>query len=156
MSAPVAIYEIGRTFRAPLDFAFKWCTDFTPFDRNLQGEKGARQIIRKSKRGAVYEDLTPTPRGWMWSRYTVTFRPPNRWHAIAVGNYRTWKIDYSLREMPNGRTEFRLRGKRRATPLGVKNPPKDVLERELHGMWRTLGNALERDYRLLRSNKSRP
>jgi len=147
MSFPVATYEIRHTFRAPLEYAYAWCTDYTTADRKLQGESGSRQIIRKTSRTAVYEDLDETPHGWMWSRQTVTFLPPNRWHATAVGNYRTWDLEYSLRELPNGRTQFTMRGRRRSTPLGVRNPPKAVLERELQTMWRNLGRALEQDYR---------
>jgi len=155
MTGPVSIYEIKRTFRAPLSFAYGWCTDYTARDRKLQGDPGSRQLIRKTSRTVVYEDLNETPHGWMWSRQTVTLRPPNRWTAIAVGNYRTWDLEYSLRELPNGQTEFTMRGKRRATPLGVKNPTKAALERELHTMWRNLGTALERDYRSSRPKRSR-
>jgi hypothetical protein len=147
MTAPVRTYEIRRTFRAPVSFAYAWCTDYTPGDRKLEGEVGARQILRKSARTVVYEDLTPTPQGWMWSRQTVTLHPPNRWTATAEGNYRSWKLAYSLRELPGDRSEFTMRGRRRATPLGGKNPPKAVLEKELQTMWRHLGTALERDFR---------
>ncbi len=155
MTSLVSVYEIKRTFRAPLGFAYAWCTDYTKADRKLQGDPGSRQIIRKTSRTVVYEDLNETPHGWMWSRQIVTLRPPNRWHAGAVGNYRTWNLDYSLRELPDGRTEFTMRGRRRATPLGVKNPPKAVLEKELQTMWRNLGRALERDYRAGRPGTSR-
>jgi hypothetical protein len=154
MTGPVKIYQIKRTFRAPLDFAFAWCTDYTAGDRKLQGEAGFRKIIRKTPRTMVYEDLTDTPHGWEWSRQTVTLHPPDRWTAIAAGNYRTWNLEYSLRELPNGRTEFTMRGKRRATSL-AKNPPKVVLEKELHTMWRNLGRALERDYRAGHPKSSR-
>jgi hypothetical protein len=98
----------------------------------------------------VYEDLTETPQGWMWSRQVVTLHPPDRWHAVAVGNYRTWNLDYSLRELSHGQTEFTMRGERRPTPLGVRNPPRAVLERELQTMWGNLGKALERGYRARR------
>jgi hypothetical protein len=155
MTGPVSIYEIKTTFHAPLDFAFAWCTDYTDADRKLQGDPGTRQIIRKTSRTAVYEDLNETPHGWMWSRQTVAFHPPNRWTAVAVGNYRTWDLVYSLRELPNGSTEFTMRGKRRATRLGGKNPSKAVLEKELRTMWRNLGRALERDYRAGRPPASR-
>jgi hypothetical protein len=147
MSSSPAVYEIRTTFHAPLDFAYAWCTDYAPEDRKLEGDPGSRQILWKGKRTAVYEDLNDTPHGWMWSRQTVTLRPPNRWHAVALGNYRTWNLDYSLRQLPDGRTEFHMRGVRRATPLGVRNPSKRVLEKELRDMWGNLGRALERDYR---------
>jgi hypothetical protein len=147
MSSPVSVYEIRMTFDAPLPFAYAWCTDYTAEDRKLEGDPGSRQIIRKGSRTVVYEDLNPTPHGWMWSRQTVTLRPPNRWHAVAEGNYRTWELDYSLQELPGGRTEFRMRGKRRATPLGIRNPSKRALESELREMWHHLRRALEKDYR---------
>lgn len=147
MTDSISIYEIRRVFRAPLPFVYAWCTDYTNADRRLQGDPGSRQIIKKTSRTAVYEDLNETPHGWMWSRQTVTFYPPDRWRATAVGNYRTWNLEYCLRELPDGQTEFTMRGERRATPLGVKNPPRAVLEKELQIMWRNLGNALERSYR---------
>jgi hypothetical protein len=147
MASTVNVYEIKRVFRVPADFAYAWCTDYTELDRKLQREKGSRQILRKTPRGAVYEDLTPTPAGWMWSRQTVSFHPPYRWTAIANGNYRTWDLVYTVRPLPDGRTEFTMRGKRRATALGGKNPPRAALEDELHTMWRNLGSAMERDYR---------
>jgi len=155
MTRRATVYEVRRIFRAPLDFAYEWCTDYSEADRVLQGEKGSRQLIRKSARTVVYEDLDATPDGWMWSRQTVTLRPPARWHAVAVGNYRTWTLDYALRELPDGRTEFRMKGTRRPTFLGGKNPPKAVLEKELATMWRNLGRALERDYRASRPKAHR-
>ncbi len=155
MGAATTVYQIRTTFAVPREFAFAWCTDYTEADRVLQGEEGSRQILRKGARTVVYEDLTPTDQGWMWSRQTVTLRPPNRWTAKAIGNYRTWDLFYSLRQLPNGRTEFTLRGRRRATPLGGKNPPKAVLEKELRTVWRNLGAAMERDYRARTRRPSR-
>jgi hypothetical protein len=155
MTGSVTIYEIKRTFRAPLPFVYDWCTDYTERDRKLEGDPGSRKIIRKGRRTVVYEDLNETPHGWMWSRQAVTLRPPNVWTATALGNYRTWRLRYSLRELQDGRTEFTMHGKRRATPLGVKNPPKAVLERELLEMWGNLGRALEKDYRASRRKRSR-
>ncbi|HUZ79722.1 MAG TPA: hypothetical protein VMV28_03790 [Thermoplasmata archaeon] len=154
MTNSVSIYKIRRVFRAPLPFVYAWCTDYTNADRRLQGDPGSRQIIKKTSRSALYEDLNETPHGWMWSRQTVTFQPPDRWRATAIGNYRTWNLEHCLRQLPDGRTEFTMRGERRATSLGVTNPPKTVLERELQIMWRNLGNALERSYRALRPRTS--
>jgi hypothetical protein len=155
MSSPVRVYQIRMTFRAPLRFAYAWCTDYSEEDRKLEGDPGSRQIIRKGARTVVYEDLNETPHGWMWSRQTVTLHPPDRWTATADGNYRTWKLDYSLRELPDGRTEFTMRGRRRATPLGGRNPSKTALEQELREMWDNLGRALERDYRAHRRRHRR-
>jgi hypothetical protein len=155
MASTPRTYEIVRTFDVPLDFAYRWCTDFTPEDRRLQGEKGYRKLIRKTARTVVYEDLTDSPNGWMWSRQTVTLRPPDGWRAIAAGNYRTWKLQHMLRPMAANRTQFTLRGERRATTLGGRNPTRSAMEHELHTMWRNLGRAMERDYRARRTGRSR-
>jgi hypothetical protein len=140
-------YEIRPTFRAPLPFVFRWCTDYTAADPALEKEKFTRRVLSRNGRKVVYEDLSDDPEGWFWSRFVVTLSPPDRWHAEAVGNYRSWVLDYTLRSLPDGRTELRLRGVRRATLLGKKNPPKERLERELRTAWANYGAALERDYR---------
>ncbi|MCI4324473.1 MAG: hypothetical protein L3K00_01080 [Thermoplasmata archaeon] len=144
--SPPAQYEVRATFRAPLPFVFRWCTDYSPEDPTLEKEKFERRILLQKGRKVVYEDLTDTGDGWMWSRTAVTLQPPNRWHADAMGNYRTWSLDYELRSLSDGRTELRLQGVRRATALG-KNPPKARLERELRVTWANYAAALERDYR---------
>ncbi|MHB1435121.1 MAG: hypothetical protein ACYCPN_01670 [Thermoplasmata archaeon] len=154
MPSRVATYRIRRVFRVPADFAYAWCTDYTELDRKLEGEDGSRRILRTTARRVVYEDLTPTPDGWAWSRYTVTVKPPNAWSATAVGNYRSWRLDYRLRPLPGGTTEFTLRGRRRATMLGRKNPARATLERELSTLWRRLGSAMEREYRTTRQGRS--
>jgi hypothetical protein len=94
-----------------------------------------------------YEDLDDTPGGWMWTRWSVTLTPPDRWHAEALGNYRDWKLDYSLRSLADGRTELILRGRRRPAVLGKANPPKAELEGSLRKDWTQFGRALEADYR---------
>jgi hypothetical protein len=145
--APATVYEFRSTFHAPLPFVFQWCTDYTPDDPILEKDNYTRRILSRSARKVVYEDLTDTPDGWGWSRQHVTLRPPNRWHAEALGNHRTWSIDYELVERPRGVTELRFRGERRAVFPGEKNPPKARLEGELRQSWKNFAAALERDYR---------
>jgi 2-polyprenyl-6-methoxyphenol hydroxylase-like FAD-dependent oxidoreductase len=153
--APVQRYEIRTVFRAPLAFAYRWCTDYSPKDPQLEGEESTRKVLQKEPRRVVYEDLEETPEGWMWSRWVVTLRPPDRWHGEAVGNYRTWSADYALAPLPDGRTAFRFEGERRPSGLGERNPPKAQMERQLRSMWRELGHALEADYRRFRKRVDR-
>ncbi len=141
------VYEFRSVFRAPLPFVYAWCTDYTPEDARLEGEEYLRRILQRSPRKIVYEDLYDQPTGWMWSHQEVTLLPPKRWHAEATGSHRTWSIDYELSERPGGLTELWFRGVRRATALAGRNPPKARLERDLRGMWRRFGRALEADYR---------
>lgn len=146
-AGPVEVYEIRRTFRVPLSFAFRWCTDYSPDDGKISKEGNSRQILRRSARTVVYEDLTPGRKGWVWSRQTVTLHPPDRWTAVAEGNYRHWDLVYTLRSLGEDRTEFTMRGKRRPQQMSGKNPSHRTLERELHRMWRNFGTAMEREYR---------
>lgn len=141
------VYEIRAEFRAPLGFVFDWCTDYTPGDAPLEKEDYTRKVVSRRARQVVYEDLYDTPKGWMWSRHTVTLQPPDRWHSESLGSHREWSLDYQLRSLPDGRTELMLRGERRPTSLGPKNPPKARLEKELQTGWAHFGKALERDYR---------
>jgi hypothetical protein len=130
-----------------MDFVLGWCTDYSPEDPKLEGDGFQRRILERTKRRVVYEDLDSTPGGWMWSRWTVSIHPPDRWHGEAVGNYRRWDIDYTLRSLPDARTQFTLQGRRTPLLLGAKNPPKAELEKELTRMWQKFGRALESDYR---------
>src|SRR4029077_11206052 len=86
-------YEIWTKFRAPLPFVFRWCTDYTPDDPRLEKDEYTRRIVKRSTRKVVYEDLSDTPDGWMWSHQEVTLRPPNRWHADVTGSHRHWNLD---------------------------------------------------------------
>src|SRR5437763_12673992 len=49
-SLPGPEYRIKVAFRVPMDYVFAWCTDYTPDDGRLEGEKYARRIDRKSTR----------------------------------------------------------------------------------------------------------
>jgi hypothetical protein len=140
-------YRLRARFHAPLDFAYRWCTDYTAEDPELGKEDAVRKILRKSRRTVVYEDLTERPSGWWWSHQTVTLQPPNGWHAEAVGSHRTWKIDYRLRRLPNGSTELSFRGRRYPTEFGGPNPSQSSMVHELTALWKNYGRALEKDYR---------
>jgi len=146
-AAGSAVYEIRTKFRAPAPFVYRWCTDYTPDDARLEKDEYARKILKRGKRAVVYEDLYEGPDGWMWSHQEVTLHPPDRWHAESTGSHRHWTLDYTLRPLPDGGTELTLRGVRRPTALGARNPPKARMTKELRQAWANFGRALERDYR---------
>ena len=142
-----ATYEIRATFAAPVPYVFRWCTDYSGEDGRLAGERYARRLLARSRRQVLFEDLEETPRGWVWKRTRVELDPPDHWHADSDGNYRYFCLDYRLRSLPDGNTELTLRGDRRATSLGGRNPPRASLQRELEELWQRLGRSLEREYR---------
>jgi hypothetical protein len=144
---PKTVYEIREVFQAPLAFAYRWCTDYQSDDSNRSGETFRRKVLQRTARRVEYQDLDEKKDGWVWRHTIVTLRPPNGWNAHSEGNFRNFEIAYRLKALPDGTTEFHLRGVRQATDFGGKNPPKAKLERELHVMWGNYGKALARDYR---------
>jgi len=140
-------YAIRVSFQVPLDFAFAWCTDYTPEDAKLEGDSYERKIVERTPRRVVLEDLYDTKAGWIWSREVVTLQPPNRWHMDGVGNRRDVTADYVLSPLPDGRTRFDLRWSRHPKVPDAKKLTK--AEREASAMrgWKRFAVAMERDYR---------
>ncbi len=140
-------HEIETTFRAPVPFVFRWCTDYSPGDPRIERETYTRRILSRGRRTVVYQDLGDHAGGWFLNRQTVTLHPPRYWHAESVGNYRTWSIDYRLRPGLDGTTRFRFRGLRTSTPLETDPPSPAAVQQNLRELWQRFGRALEADYR---------
>jgi len=140
-------YRISVSFRAPLDFAFAWCTDFTPQDASLEGESYRRKIIERTPRRVVFEDLEESDAGWEWSRDVVTLLPPNRWHMDGIGNHRDVTADYVLSPLPDGRTRLDLRWRRRPKTPEAKKRTKAEREASATHAWKRFGAAMESDHR---------
>jgi hypothetical protein len=140
-------YRIRVTFRVPLEFAFAWCTDYTPDDAKLEGENYQRRILERSRRRVVFEDLEETKDGWIWSRDTVTLRPPNRWHMDGLGSRADVTADYVLTRLSDDRTQFELRWRRRPRMRVSKPPTKAQREASTLHAWNRFARAMERDYR---------
>lgn len=146
----MAVFVVRQKFRAPLGFSYRWCTDYSPKDPSLAKEGGQRRILRRTRQQVVYEDLSPSPEGWWWSRQTVKLQPPDRWSVLALGNYRTWRASYTLKPLRDGGTAFTFRGVRSPNLLTTKNPSRKEVQSNLETMWKHYARALEADYRRTR------
>lgn len=144
---PKPVYEVRATFDAPLEFVYRWCTDYTPQDARLEGEDYERRILRRARSEVVYEDLEESKQGWFWARHVVRLMPPNRWHSDSVGSHRATSLDYRLSRLPGKRTQLILRARRRPYGIGGKNPSKSEWERSVAAAWKKFGRAIERDYK---------
>ncbi len=154
VSWPPPEYRMRTTINAPLDFVYRWCTDYRSDDARRAGEKYNRRVIARTRQRVLFEDLWWEPDGWRWRRSDVTLLPPDRWHADSIGNGRTASIEYRLTDLPRERTQLEIRMRRRPGLRSTENPPKAHLERELRVMWRHFGSALETDYRRGRRRRS--
>jgi len=152
---PGPSYEVRAEFRAPLEFVYRWCTDYTPDDARYEAEAYRRRILHRSARTVVYEDLDETRQGWSWSRHVVRLQPPDRWHSDSVGSHREIALDYRLFRLPGGRTRLILTGRRRPCGVGGKKPSKADWERSVSLAGRRFGRALERDFRTSQARRSR-
>jgi hypothetical protein len=146
--------RVRVAFRVPMDFAFTWCTDYTPEDAALEGESYQRKIVERSPRQVIFEDLEETDSGWIWARDVVALRPPNRWHMESAGSHRDVTADYTLTKLPDGRTQLELRWWRRPHAQG-KKIPRAAREKETTKAWKKFAKAMERDYRESQSTQSR-
>lgn len=152
---PGPTYVVRATFRAPLAFVYRWCTDFTPHDARLERDEYERKIIRRTPREVVYEDLWESKDGWVWSRHEVRLRPPNRWHSDTVGSHRAMSLDYALSKLAGNRTRLTLTARRRPYGIGGKNPARSQWEAPITKSWRNFGRALEKDYRKEKAKRSK-
>jgi hypothetical protein len=148
-------YVLRFDFDAPLEFVYRWCTDYTPEDGKLDGDDYARRIVRRSSREVVYEDLADFDGGWFWSHHVVRLEPPSHWHSESVGSHRRYSLDYRLTKLPGNRTRLTMRAHRRPFGVGGKNPSQRSWQHDTTLSWKTYGRALERDYRKGRKGPGR-
>ncbi|MFZ0831019.1 MAG: hypothetical protein WCB18_09565 [Thermoplasmata archaeon] len=157
MSAwPPRLYELRQSFRAPMPYVFRWLTDYSSRDPDLEKGSYQRKVIEKSRTRAVLEDLTETKTGWEWYRSVVTLHPPDRWHAELRGNVPDWSLDYRLTAPTPDRTlltiRWRMRQNRKFPHHAI--PPRAATERMMRGLWKNFANSLDREYR--RQLRDRP
>ncbi|MCI4360220.1 MAG: hypothetical protein L3J91_00790 [Thermoplasmata archaeon] len=140
-------YHIRVQIRAPLECAFRWCTEFTPRDPLLEGERFERRVLSSTARRAVFEDLEWTPTGWYWARSVVSLRPPYRWDLARTGD----RVDMAglYRRIPrtDGGVDLDLRWRRRPHVTPREHLSRRNRERNSTRGWRRFAAALEADDR---------
>jgi hypothetical protein len=135
-------------------FVHRWCTDYSPNDPKIEGEKYVRRVLKRTKRRVVYEDLWESKEGWFWARYVVDLKPPTSWHMESLGNSSHLIGDYTLTRGSNGTTDFHLRYRRKPSVLPFHKVAARRRGVEDTRAWRRFARALEADYRKsLRSAK---
>ena len=150
--APWRTYQVNVVLDAPLAFAFRWCTDYTPEDAKFAGEDRTihlvRKIIERRKHRVVFENVYDQGRGWGWERHTVTLHPPDRWHSEGRGNYHESILDYKLSPLSEDRTRFEMHWRSRPVGLSVgPRPSAKIIERSVENLWRKRARALATEFR---------
>jgi len=141
----VVTHHVSKTFNAPMDFVFDWCTDYREDDPKMLGSKLRRRIIDRTPKRVVWwvdegkkEDGSPQPIRAVW------LHPPDAWHLETCGDgFEIW--DYRLTAL--GRRKTRLDMEFKVTVESLKDVhASGNMVNNAQNHWDRYGRFLERDY----------
>jgi len=141
----VETYRVSKTFNAPLDFVYRWCTDYREDDLKMIGSSNKRKIIERSKSRVVWRVIGKNGGNGYEGVRVVWLKPPNSWHLDTCGDKRELG-EYRLTPLGKGRTRLDMK-------FTVSyDSPKEVegrksWEADARADWDSYGSYLERDYR---------
>ncbi|MDA4135024.1 MAG: hypothetical protein OK441_05595 [Thaumarchaeota archaeon] len=142
--AIIETYQLRRTFNAPIDFVFDWCTDFREDDGKMTGSKTKRRILERTKKRIIWTvNYTESGKPREGLR-VVWLSPPDSWHLDTCGDYREVG-DYKLTALGKGKT--RLDAVFNVTyddPGEVET--KEKWEKETGELWTIFTGCLENEY----------
>ena len=141
----VETYKVSKTFRAPLDFVFAWCTDFREDDGKMTGSSVKRDFLERTKERVVWISEYKEKGKPMQGVRAVWLHPPDSWHLDTCGDQRELG-EYRL--TPKGKKKTRLDMKFMIT-YDDKHEVVDSKkwEKESREEWDVFADYLEKDYK---------
>ena len=137
-------YKLSRTFKAPLDFVYDWCTDFQEDDLKMIGSKNIRHLHEKTKQRVIWTIEGKALEGKVNPVRVVWLRPPNAWHLESMGD--GFEVgDYTLKSVGKNKTRLDMVFTATAPKKSGLQSQKEYLD-EAHEHWDNYGPALEKDY----------
>jgi len=144
-TAYVKTYKVSKTFDAPLDFVYAWCTDFRADDLQMLGSKDIRNLHEKTERRVIWTVERRKPSSSTDPVRVVWLRPPDSWHLETCGDG-SEVGEYNLKAIGKNRTKLDMSfTETYRSKKGI--PSKAELKAEAADHWKAYGKALERDYR---------
>jgi hypothetical protein len=138
-------YKLSETFDAPVDYVFKWCTDFREDDNKLIGSKTQRTILEKTPERVIWRVRYKDGKGFAEGVRAVWLSPPNAWHLDTCGDGREVG-DYKLKAL--GKSKTRLDMKFVVTYDGKDEvEDRDEWEKDGQKEWKIFRKALEADFK---------
>jgi hypothetical protein len=138
-------YRVSKTFDAPLDFVYAWCTDFREDDPKMLGSKLTRHIHEKTRKRVIWTiDGKNVSTGANAVR-VVWLKPPNAWRLetcgdkYEVGTYRLTAV---------GKDKTRLDMTFTQVERNKSNlQDKEIFVNETLDQWVNYVRFLEKDYK---------
>ena len=141
----VETYKVSKSFKAPLDYVFGWCTDFREDDGKMTGSKAKRKFIERTDKRIVWSVEYKENGKPVEGIRVVWLHPPDSWSLDTCGDHRELG-EYNLTQ--KGKNKTRLDMKFRVS-FDSKEEVDDrkKWEKEASEEWDIFRRYLENDYK---------
>ncbi len=137
-------YNLSLDFEAPLNFVYRWCTDYREDDLKILGSKVKRHIISKSRTRAAWINHFVINDMEVENVRIVTLNPPSKWSVLGLGEDLDEEGHYVLKTVGKNRTRLTMTFKVKYKSAPVEN--KRAWEGQLAEEWDKYRTVLEQDY----------
>jgi len=146
MEGPITkTYKISRTFNAPSDFVFGWCTDYREDDYKMTKSTARRQFLDRTKDRVIWIVRYKEGKRKVEGVRAVWLKPPSSWHFDTCGDGREVG-DYTLSKLGRGRTRLDMVFQVTYDDPGAVESSAEWTKRANYN-WSVYAKFLEKDYR---------
>lgn len=150
-NAVVETHVLSKTFNAPLDFSYAWCTDFREDDWKMTGSKVRRKFLERTDRKVIWTVAYKEDGRMMDGIRVVWLNPPNSWHLATCGDH-VEVGDYKLTAVSKNKTHLDM-----TFHVTYDDPaeaePQESWEKDAMKNWDAYAKYQERDLRASISKK---
>lgn len=141
------VIEVSKTIKAPLWYAYDWCTDFRETDPQITGSKSQRRVLHKTKKKAIYVQIYEGADGKEKVAVDiVTLKPPTSWHLDYFGEEDDETGEYRLKKLGENKTRLDMVFKEKWKNI-AKIPSIEEQIRSTNETWDKYVAALEKEYK---------
>lgn len=135
---------VSRIIRAPLAFAYAWCTDFREDDSQISGQQRRVAILERTPSRFIMSTKSESHGRTVTAARIVTLKPPNAWHLDWIGDEHDETADYKLAQVDTGTTRLNMAFKVHHKTSTAQT--KRMFVDEVNSVWDKYVAALENDY----------
>jgi hypothetical protein len=137
-------YEVSVTFDAPIDYVYKWCTDYREYDGELRHDAFKRNVVDRSNNRVVFIDHTNPGGPDDKEKVRIITLKRNAWSMSGFDEGANITGMYKLQSLGKNKTKLKLNY---TLTFKTRRP---VSKKEMAAMdtrdWNYFKAALESDY----------